>query len=62
MTLITRDKLNSRKLALALLAFSTSTVLVVTGQLDGDQFSQIVLSIIGPYMAAQGYVDGKETT
>lgn len=45
---------------LALLAFATSTVLIVTGQLDGDQYSQIVLSIIGPYMASQGYVDGKQ--
>ena len=58
--MITRDKLNSRKLAVALVTFASSAGLLVTGHLESGDFATITLAIVGAYMASQGYVDSKK--
>ena len=57
--MITRDKINSRKLMVALVTFATSCGLLVQGHLESGDFATITLAIVGAYMASQGYVDGK---
>jgi hypothetical protein len=57
--MITRDKLNSRKLMVTLLTFSSTSGLLVTGHLESGDFATIVLAIVGSYMASQGYVDAQ---
>ena len=57
--MITRDKLNSRKLLVALVTFSACCGLLINGNLESKDFSTITLAIVGAYMASQGYVDGK---
>lgn len=54
------DKLNSRKLLVALVTFVGSSLLLVFGHLESNDFATITLAIVGSYMASQGYVDGKE--
>ena len=58
--MITRDKLNSRKLGVAMITFSSCCGLLVTGHLESSDFATIVLAIVGSYMASQGYVDAKQ--
>lgn len=60
MTLINRQKLNSRKLFVALFTFLVSTALLLNGSLESGDFSTITLAIVGSYMASQGYIDGKK--
>lgn len=57
--MITRDKLNSRKLLVAMITFASSCALLVTGHLESSDFATITLAIVGAYMASQGYVDAK---
>ena len=52
------DKLNSRKLFVALFTEILTTGLLVAGLLDGDHFVTITITIVGAFMASQGYVDG----
>lgn len=59
--MLTRDKLNSRKLFVALFTESLSAILLMRGLLAGNEFVTITITIIGAYMASQGYVDGKST-
>lgn len=44
----------------ALVTFTSSCALLVTGHLDSGDFATITLAIVGSYMASQGYVDGKQ--
>jgi uncharacterized MnhB-related membrane protein len=59
MILITRDKLNSRKLVVVLVTFASCCALLALSHLESADFATITLAIVGSYMAAQGYVDGK---
>lgn len=52
-------KLNSRKLMVAMVTFTSCSGLLVTGHLESGDFATITLAIVGAYMASQGYVDGK---
>lgn len=58
--MITRDKLNSRKLTVAMITFASCCGLLVAGHLESSDFATIVLAIVGSYMASQGYVDAKQ--
>ena len=51
-------KLNSRKLFVALFTEILSTGLLIGGLLESDHFVTITITIVGAYMASQGYVDG----
>jgi hypothetical protein len=53
------EKINSRKFILAVGSILLATVLLVTGQIEPDNFVTIVISIGGAYMVSQAYVDGK---
>lgn len=57
--MITREKLNSRKLAVCMVTFATCTALVAAGMIEGADYRTIVLGIVGSYMASQGWVDAK---
>ena len=54
-----REKLNSRKLAMATGCIFLATVLLIARYLDGDNFVTIVITVAGAYMATQAYVDTK---
>lgn len=57
--MLSRDKVNSRKLFVALFTETLSTGLLLHGSLAGAEFVTITITIVGAYMASQGYVDGK---
>ena len=57
--MITRDKINSRKLFVVMVVFASCCGLLVFGHLESGDFSTITLAVVGAYMAARGYVDGK---
>jgi hypothetical protein len=56
---ISPDKLNSRKLWVAVGTELLSTVLLATGNIEAEHFVTITITVIGAYMATQAYVDGK---
>lgn len=55
--MVSRDKLNSRKLAFALLSYAVATVMLCIGQIEGENWTTVVITIGGAYMASQAYVD-----
>ena len=57
--MISPDKLNSRKLWVAVGTELLSTVLLATGNIEAEHFVTITITVIGAYMATQAYVDGK---
>ena len=59
--MITRDKINSRKLFVALLTEFLSTALLIAGQIEAEHWVTVTLTIVGAYMAAQGFVDSKKS-
>ena len=52
-----KQKLNSRKLAMAFAASTTATLLLVTGFIAADNWVTVIITIGGAYMATQAYVD-----
>ncbi len=55
--MITRDKLNSRKFALAVGTILLATALLIAEYIEPDHFVTIVITIGGAYMAAQAWED-----
>ena len=51
------EKLNSRKLALAVVAIALATVLLITGHIEAENWTTVIITIGGAYMASQAYVD-----
>lgn len=56
--MLTREKLNSRKLFIAFFSESLAAVLLMMGFIEAEHFVTITITIVGAYMASQGYVDG----
>ena len=57
--MLNREKLNSRKLFVALVTELLSTVLLISGAIQAEHFVTITITIVGAYMASQGWVDGQ---
>ena len=52
-----RSKWNSRKLGVALLAFTVATWLVWFEKIDGSAWSTAMAATVGAYLLSQAYVD-----
>ena len=52
-----REKLNSRKLAIAFGACTTATLLLLGGAIQAEHWVTVVITTCGAYMATQAYVD-----
>ena len=55
--MISREKLNSRKLMLALLLISVATGLLIAKLIEAEHWVTVAITIGGAYMATQAYVD-----
>ena len=55
--MVSRDKLNSRKLLVALVTESLATVLLMGGAIQAEHWVTVTITIVGAYMASQGWVD-----
>ena len=55
-----REKLNSRKLLVFLLSFSTATGLLAAGLIQADHWVTVTITTAGAYMATQAWVDKDE--
>jgi len=51
------EKLNSRKLALAVGVILTATALLFNGLITGDNWVSVTSVTAGAYMASQAYID-----
>jgi len=60
--MITRDKINSRKLFVALFTEFLSTALLAAGLIQAEHWVTVTITIVGAYMAAQGFVDSKSSS
>ena len=54
-----REKLNSRKLAVATGCVLLATGLLIAGVIEADHWVTVVITVGGAYMATQAYVDIK---
>ena len=52
-----RSKWNSRKLGVALLAFTVATFLVWFEKIDASAWSTAMAATVGAYLLSQAYVD-----
>ena len=52
-----REKLNSRKLFVAIAASTVATLLLLGGAIEAEHWVTVVITICGAYMAVQAYVD-----
>ena len=57
--LITREKLNSRKLLTTFVTFFANCGLLWMGKLESGDFATVTVAIVGAYMASRAWVDGK---
>jgi hypothetical protein len=57
--MLSKDKLNSRKLGVFLVCFSTATALLIAKLLEAEHWVTVCITVGGAYMATQAYVDGK---
>lgn len=55
--MLTKEKLNSRKLAVCLICLATATGLLIAHLLGPEQWVTVCITIGGAYMATQAYVD-----
>jgi len=55
--MITRDKLNSRKLLMSLSCIGLATGSLIAGLIQDEHWVTVVITIGGAYMATQAYVD-----
>ena len=55
--MITRDKLNSRKLMVAIGCIFLASLLLAAGFIQAEHWVTVVITIGGAYMATQAYVD-----
>ena len=54
-----REKLNSRKLAIAVGVIFLATALLIAKLIEADHWVTVVITVAGAYMATQAYVDAK---
>lgn len=54
-----REKLNSRKLAVAAVVVALATALLIAKLIEPDNWATVVITVAGAYMATQAYVDAK---
>ena len=54
-----REKLNSRKLAVAVGAIFLATALLIAKSIEADHWVTVIITVGGAYMATQAYVDAK---
>ena len=54
-----REKLNSRKLAVATACIFIATALLIAKIIEADHWVTVVITVAGAYMATQAYVDVK---
>ena len=57
---IFREKLNSRKLLIALLFETVAALFLAAGMIEADHWVTVTITIGGAYMATQAYVDGNK--
>lgn len=55
--MISKEKLNSRKLLLAASTILIATLLLFPGLITSDNWVAVIIAIGGAYMATQAYVD-----
>ena len=55
--MITRDKLNSRKLMVAIGCIFLASLLLAAGFIQAEHWVTVVITVGGAYMATQAYVD-----
>lgn len=54
-----REKLNSRKLAVATACILIATALLIAGSIEAEHWVTVVITVAGAYMATQAYLDKK---
>ena len=57
--MISKEKLNSRKLGVFLVCFATATALLIAHLIEADHWVTVCITLGGAYMATQAYVDKK---
>lgn len=55
--MISKEKLNSRKLGIFLVIFVTATALLIAKLVEAEHWVTVSITIGGAYMATQAYVD-----
>lgn len=58
--MLTKEKLNSRKLYIAVGTEFLNVALLLGGAIQAEHFVTITITVIGAYMATQAWVDGKK--
>ncbi len=57
--MLSRDKINSRKLFVAVLTEILSCGLLISGNIEAEHWVTVTITIVGAYMASQGWVDSQ---
>lgn len=52
-----REKINSRKFAIAVGAIFLATALLIAGTIEPDHWVTVLITIGGAYMVTQAYID-----
>jgi hypothetical protein len=58
--MISKEKLNSRKLLATAVIVAIATGLILHGDITADHWVDVLKWVVGAYLASQGWVDAKK--